>query len=105
MNEEMLRRALVERASQVSASPDALDEIRRRVAGRHPGFLRSRFDLRSVWPRWLRGGPMFWSGTFGATAVTATVVAVVASVGSCNPAPTTVPTPAGSSVSTTPAQP
>jgi hypothetical protein len=29
---------------------------------------------------------MFWSGTFGAGAVTATVVAVVVSVGSCNPA-------------------
>lgn len=88
MNEEMLRRALQQRAASVHGSPEALDEIRRRIADRPTRSAfgdRFGFPFRGIRPRPPFGGAMFWSGTFGAGAVTATVVAVVVSVGSCTP--------------------
>lgn len=102
MSEEMLRRALQQRAASVHGSPEALDEIRRRIADRRTRYTRGGrlgFPFRGIRPRPPFGGAMFWSSAFGAGAVTATVVAVVVSVGSCTPPASQAPSPvSGSSV-------
>jgi hypothetical protein len=105
MNEELLRKALEAEASRVSASPSALAGIRQRIA-RHESrsLFRGWHRVRASRPRRPRGAAMWWSGMVGAGTVTATVVAVMASVGSCNPvagpAPDQAPPPAAASQTT-----
>ena len=79
----VLRDALEDAASNVTISPDALGDIRRRIAARRTRWL-SFPALRG------RGATMISLST----AVAASVAAFAIGVGSCSPAPHTTPKPA-----------
>jgi hypothetical protein len=87
MNEDQLRRILDAQAQRVEVQPDALAEIRRRIAARRV--------------RWLpRGGAMFAISASTATAVAATVLAVFVGLDGC--VPRGEPTPGASGPSSSP---
>lgn len=81
--EQLLRQALEGRAATVEVDVAALSSIRERTA------------KRAWWHR-IRGGAMPLAFTGAATAVAATVTAVIFTAGSCAPPPTTTTPPIGS---------